>query len=69
MWDLADIQLSDFSVSDFFLYQPTLHIFNNRIDGVMVSKLASIAVNGGFVHRSSLTKDYEIDICFFSAKH
>ena len=35
----------------------------------MVSVLASSVVDGGFVSRSSQTKDYKIGICYFSAKH
>ena len=35
----------------------------------MVSVLASSAVNRGFEPRSGQTKDYEIGICCFSAKH
>jgi hypothetical protein len=35
----------------------------------MVSVLASSAVDLGFEIRSGQTKDYEIDICCFSAKH
>ena len=41
----------------------------NRIDGAMVSVLASSAVYRGFEPRSGQTKDYEIGICCFSAKH
>ena len=41
----------------------------NRIGGVMVSMLASSAVDRGFEHRSGQTKDYKIGICCFSAKH
>ena len=41
----------------------------NRIDGVMVSVLASSAVERGFEHRSGQTKDYKIGMCCFSAKH
>ena len=37
--------------------------------GVMVSVLASSAVDSGFESRSSQTKDYKIGICWFSAKH
>ena len=44
-----------------------MHI--NRIGGVMVSMLASSAVDRGFKHRSGQTKDYKISICYFSAKH
>jgi hypothetical protein len=36
---------------------------------VMVSVLASSAVDRGFEPRSSKTKDYKIDVCCFSAKH
>jgi hypothetical protein len=35
----------------------------------MVSMLASSAVGGGFESRSGQTKDYNIGICCFSAKH
>jgi hypothetical protein len=35
----------------------------------MVSVLASSAVDRGFEPRSGKTKDYEIGICCFSAKH
>jgi hypothetical protein len=37
--------------------------------GVMVSVLASSAVDRGFEPRSGHSKDYTIDICCFSAKH
>ena len=41
----------------------------NRTGGVMVSVLASSVVDRGFDPRSGQTKDYEIGICCFSAKH
>ena len=41
----------------------------NRIGGVIVSVLASSAVDHGFEPRSGQTKDYKIDICCFPAKH
>ena len=41
----------------------------DRIGGVMVSVLASSAVDRGFESRSGQTKDYTIGICWFSAKH
>ena len=41
----------------------------NRIDGVMVSVLASSVVDREFEPRSGQIKDYKIDICCFSAKH
>ena len=40
----------------------------NRMDGVTVSVLASSAVDRWFQSRSGQTKDYEIGICYFSAK-
>ena len=42
---------------------------SNRIAGVMVSVLASRAVDRGFEPRSGQTKDYEKGICYFSAMH
>ena len=41
----------------------------NRIDGVMVSVLASSVVDREFEPRSGQIKDYKIDICCFPAKH
>ena len=35
----------------------------------MVSALSSNTVDCGFEHKSAQTKDYEIGICCFSAKH
>jgi len=40
-----------------------------RICGVMISVLASSAVDHGFESRSGQTKNYKIGICCFSAKH
>ena len=40
-----------------------------HIGGVMVNMLASSAVDRGFEPRLGQTKDYEIDICCFSANH
>jgi hypothetical protein len=40
-----------------------------RIGGVMVSVLASSAVDRGFEHQSGQTKDYKIGICCFSAEY
>ena len=39
------------------------------IGSVMISVLASSAVDRGFEPRSGQTKDYTIGICCFSAKH
>ena len=41
----------------------------HRIGGIMVSVLASSAIDRGFEPRSGQTKDYEIGMCCFSAKH
>ena len=41
----------------------------NRIVGMIDSVLTSSAVDRGFEARSGQTKDYEIGICYFSAKH
>ena len=41
----------------------------NHIGGVMVSVLASSAVDRGFEPWSGQTKDYKIGMCCFSAKH
>jgi hypothetical protein len=41
----------------------------NRIAAVMVSVLASSAVDRGFEPRSGQAKDYKIGMCCFSAKH
>jgi hypothetical protein len=41
----------------------------NRIGDVMVSVLASRAVDRGFEPWWGQTKDYKIGICCFSAKH
>jgi hypothetical protein len=41
----------------------------NHISGVMVSMLASSAVDHLFKSRSGQTKDYKISICCFSTKH
>ena len=46
-----------------------LSITANRIGGIMVSVLASSAVDRGFKPQSGQTKDYEIGICCFSATH
>jgi hypothetical protein len=39
------------------------------IGGVMVRVLAPCVVDRGFESRSDQTKDYNINICCFSAKH
>ena len=42
---------------------------SNRASGVIVRVLALGAVDRGFELRSGQTKDYEIGICCFSARH
>ena len=41
----------------------------NRIGSVMVSVLASSAIDCGYEPRSCQTKEYKIGICCFSAKN
>ena len=41
----------------------------NHIRGVIVSVLASSAVDRGFEPRAGQTKDYKIGFCCFTAKH
>ena len=52
-----------------FCYYPYRHIIKKRIGGVMVSVLASSAVDRGFEPRSNQAKDYIIGICCFPAKY
>ena len=48
----------------------TVYTFgDNRIGGVMVSVLASNAIDRGFEPISGQTKDYKMGICCFAAKH
>ena len=54
------------SVPNHFVGSP---LSPNCIGGVMVSVLASSAVDCGFEPWSGQTKDYEIGICCLSAKH
>ena len=42
---------------------------NNRIGNVIVKVLSSNVIERGFESLSGQTKEYEIDICCFSAKH
>ena len=46
-----------------------LFIIDKRIEGVMISMLASISVVHGCEPRSGQTRDYIIGICCFSAEH
>jgi hypothetical protein len=41
----------------------------NRIGVIMVSMIASSAVDRGFKPQTGQTKDYEISICCFSTKY
>jgi hypothetical protein len=45
------------------------HILITRIRGVMVSVLASSAVDRGLEHKLGQTKNYKIATCCFSARH
>ena len=46
-----------------------VQLHENFIGGIIVSVLASSAVDHGFEFQSGQTKEYEIGICCFSAKH
>ena len=41
----------------------------STIGGVMASVLALSMVNRGIESRSGQTKDYKLDMCYFSARH
>jgi hypothetical protein len=45
------------------------YYLKHRIGGVMVSVIASSAIDRGLELRSGQIKDYKISICRFSAKH
>jgi len=61
--------MKGFSINLYLIWFERLNItFTYRISGVMVSMLASSAVDRGFERRSGQTKDYEIGICCFSDK-
>ena len=47
----------------YFLY------YLSSVCGIMVSLLASRAVDHGFESQSSQTKDWDIGVCYLSAKH
>ena len=49
------------------IHVPNTQICVNSVGGVMVSVLYSSTVDRGFEQCSGQTKDYEIDICCFSA--
>ena len=54
----------------FLIIHKVIHIHHyHHIGGVMVSVLASTAVDHGFELRSGQTKNYKTDIYCFSAKH
>jgi hypothetical protein len=48
-----------FKLDVLLLYYVLIQKTSNRIGGVMANMLASSAVDSGFEHRSSQTKDYE----------
>ena len=57
------------SISRLRLYNTLLTKLWGCIGGVVVNVIASSAVDDGFEPRSGQTKDYEIGISCFSAKH
>ena len=76
IWSFLCIQMltSNFAICSsvlwyLFISVTELHFRLNRIGGVMVSVIASSVVDRGFTARSGQTKDYEIGMYCFSAKH
>jgi hypothetical protein len=57
------------TISYLYIYIQPSYSELNQIGGVMISVLASSAVDHGFEPRSGQTKDYEFGICCFSAMH
>ena len=53
----------------YIICKQKIKMVGNHIGGVMVSVLASSAVDRGFESRSGQTKNYKIGICCFSDKH
>ena len=74
-WDQVTILFNVIIQSPCFSIERTSIRYNksidhvNRVGSVMVSVLASSAVDHGFETRSGQTKDYKIGICCFCAKH
>jgi hypothetical protein len=68
-WEELDIFFSIFEVILF--YWPVIAVCRcvDHIGGVIVSVLALSSIDHGFEPRSGQTKEYEIGICCFSAKH
>ena len=64
-------QLLLFIIPSYFIYvcNYTMPFYHNRINSVMVSRLASSAVYRGIEPRSGQTKYYAIGICCFISKH
>ena len=56
-------------IDNILVTQVTILGIYNCIGGIMVSVIASSAVDRGFEPRSDQTKDYKIGICCFSAKY
>ena len=65
-WHIGDV--NELVISAFLICSIRLEP-SDRIGDVMVSVLASSAVDSGFEPRSDQTKDYSIGICYFSTKH
>ena len=53
----------------YVVYMSSCYTMCDRIGGVMVGVFTLSAVYRGFEPRSGQTKDYNIGICYFSAKH
>jgi hypothetical protein len=77
MYEMCDEKLNynviDINIQQctFLTLQAKVHVQGSQhcIGGVMVSILASGAVDRGFKLWAGLTKNYNIGICWFSARH
>jgi hypothetical protein len=68
---LALLTINKCEYIDLYYHMHGFHLSStlNHVCGVMVSVLSSGSVDREFEPRSGQNKDYEIGICYFSAKH
>jgi hypothetical protein len=64
-----DVSFVEFTFSSCQTVSTVLSYSKNSISGVMVSVLASSVIYREYKPRSDQSKDYNIGICCFSAKH
>ena len=66
---MKNLELNTLLHCKYILYIYISSSYSNRFCGLMVTVLASSAVDCGFESRSGQTIDYKIGICCFSTKH